>query len=166
MQRRIFKDTNFRIGVTDKPFATGEGQWPALALSLRYKRSVVIYTAYNTTERREDAACKCNTLSMWNGCPPFEWPTRGRGQWQVDDGAVAGGARARVLVASLPGCAAVGGAEAANRVRAAISGFGATMRVAGAQMDVHELRTLIPTAAEVARQNVALGDLSRKYAKK
>lgn len=59
--------------------------------------------------------------------------------------------------------------EAAERVvrRAGFRGFGATMRVAGTKVDAQELRTLIPTAAEVARhKNEALGDLSGKYAKK
>lgn len=59
--------------------------------------------------------------------------------------------------------------EAAQQVvrRVGFRGFGATLRVAGTRVDAQELRTLIPTAAEVARhKNDALGDLSGKYAQK
>ena len=56
---------------------------------------------------------------------------------------------------------------ALNTVGIRRKGFTSTLRVAGAQVDAQELRTLIPTAAEVARhKNEAFGDLSRKYAKK
>ena len=88
--------------------------------------------------------------------------------WTV--GAIAGGTVGAVLILwFLAWLCCCRRREESQRVmrRRGFPGFQSTMRVAGAPVDANELRTLIPTAAEVARhKNVAMGDLSGKYAKK